>query len=429
MKLAVSHSLRARLLWFLLGAIVLTVAAQAYIAYRTARNEADEIFDYQMQQMAMSLRSGLPVSAVEVGPDLIIEDQNDEFIVQVWSANGIRVFQSAARAALPQRAVLGFSDVEVEGARYRVFSVQSKTQVIQVAQDNSIRRQMASTLAIRTVAPVALVAPLLMLVVWWVVSASLAPVARVRHQVAARQADDLSPVSEEALPDEVRPLIHELNLLFLRVRKAFDAQQHFVADAAHELRSPLAALRLQVQGLQRAGNDETRELAVARLTSGIDRATRLVEQLLILARQEASAASGSAPQPVALAEVSRMAMSDVAAAAQSRHIDLGLGYADELEIEGHSEALRILIRNLLENAIKYTPAGGTVDVEIRRQPDTLLLSVDDSGPGIPEADQVRVLDRFYRVSGSETAAGTGLGLARSNRLDGLRAEVGFPLPI
>jgi two-component system OmpR family sensor kinase len=132
-------------------------------------------------------------------------------------------------------------------------------------------------------------APVLMLVVWWVVSGSLAPVSRVKRQVAARQADDLSPVSENDLPDEVLPLVQELNLLFVRVRTAFEAQQHFVADAAHELRTPLAALKLQVLSLERAPDEAARKVAVSRVTAGIERATRLVEQLLVLARQEGGA--------------------------------------------------------------------------------------------------------------------------------------------
>ncbi|MBQ1764167.1 MAG: sensor histidine kinase N-terminal domain-containing protein, partial [Aquincola sp.] len=179
-----SHSLRTRLLWLLLAAIVLTAVVQALIAYRAARAEADEIFDYHMQQMALSLRSGLPSNAV-AGPGEDSQDEEDlNFMVQVWTADGLRVFQSAPRAALPQRTVLGFSDVKTHGGTYRVFSMQSRSQVIQVAQDMAARREMAGTLALRTMAPIAVMAPLLMLVVWWVVSLSLAPVSRVRRQVA-----------------------------------------------------------------------------------------------------------------------------------------------------------------------------------------------------------------------------------------------------
>ncbi len=136
--------------------------------------------------------------------------------------------------------------------------------------------------------------------------------------MSERQADDLTEVSEAGLPDEIRPLVHELNLLLKRVRQAFEAQKSFVADAAHELRSPLAALKLQAQGLERAADSATRAVAVRRLTAGIDRATRLVEQLLVLARQQANADTGGKPESVSLAEVARLSVADVAASAQAR---------------------------------------------------------------------------------------------------------------
>jgi two-component system OmpR family sensor kinase len=282
-----------------------------------------------------------------------------------------------------------------------------------------------------------------MLVVWWVVSGSLEPVARVRKQVASRQADDLSPVSEAGLPDEVRPLVQELNLLFGRVRTAFDAQQHFVADAAHELRTPLAALKLQVQSLERSDSPEAKRVAVGRLTAGIERATRLVEQLLVLARQEASMAGGAPRQPVDIGGLARRAVADLAGVAQAKGIDLGVQRADAAEVEGQPDALMILLRNLVDNAIKYTPQGGTVDVSVVAEENHgVRVTVEDSGPGIPPAERERVFDRFYRVPGSD-AAGSGLGLAiiksiaerhdatlalgESKRLGGLEATVTFPL--
>ncbi|WP_076998479.1 ATP-binding protein [Variovorax sp. KK3] len=434
-------SLRARLLLFLLAAIVLAAGVQGFVAYRTVLEEADQIFDYHMQQMALSLRAGLPPSAAVSG--LGDSEENFEFVVQVWTLDGQRIFESAAQAALPQRAVLGFSNVRARGTTYRVFSLQSRTLVIQVAQDMAARRNMAGTLALRTVGPIALAAPLLMLVVWWVVSRSLAPVARVRGQVASRQADDLSPVSDDGLPEEVRPLVQELNLLFDRVRRAFEAQRHFVADAAHELRSPLAALKLQVQGLQRAHDDAARDLAVGRLAAGIDRATRLVEQMLVLARQEASAAAGSPMETVDLREVARLALSDAIAAAQARGIDVGIADADDdaAQVQGRLEPLRTLLRNLLDNAIKYTPEGGRVDIRIARRNGASELIVEDSGPGLPEDERGRVFDRFYR-SGEPQAPGSGLGLSivksiaeqhnaglgigRSEALGGLRVVLRFP---
>ena len=410
MRLALTHSLRARLLWFLLAAVILTAGAQAFIAYRTALAETDEIFDYQMQQMANSLRPGLPVGADLGEPVTTNIADNFDFVIQVWTSDGLSVFQSSARAELPQRAVPGFSTVQARGTSYRLFSVAAGSQVIQVAQDLAARRQMAGTLAFRTVSPMVVMVPLLMLVVWWVVSASLAPVSRVRQQVASRQADELGEVSEDGLPDEILPLVHELNLLFHRVRQAFDAQKSFVADAAHELRSPLAALKLQIEGLRRATEDADREVAVNRLSAGIDRATRLVEQLLVLARQQASPATGAKSESVNLAKLARLALADLAAAAHTRQIDLGLVHADESEAIGHEDALRILVRNLLDNAIKYTPFGGTVNLAIHAIDGRTILTVEDSGPGIPPEDRERVFDRFYRVSGAQ-GSGSGLGLA------------------
>jgi len=438
-RVAVTHSLRGRLLWFLLAAITMAAVAQAMIAYRSALYDADQIFDYHMQQMALSLRSGAPMANSTAGP--VTDAENNDLVVQVWTPDGVQVFRSLSRAALPQRAVLGFSNVKANGTTYRIFSVQTANQTVQVAQDMAVRQRMAGTLALRTVGPIAVMAPVLMLVVWWVVSGSLAPVSRVRRQVAARQADDLSPVSENGLPDEVRPLVHELNLLFGRVRTAFDAQQHFVADAAHELRSPLAALKLQILSLERAQDDAARAVAVGRLTAGIERATRLVEQLLVLARQEASDANEVKLAPVALADLVKRTLGDMAGTAAARQIDLGLHHADDVNVAGQPDALVILLRNLVDNAIKYTPAGGTVDMEVRRSAAGVTLAVEDSGPGISPEERERVFSRFYRVPGSE-AGGSGLGLAiiksiaerhgaaltleSSERLGGLRVRVDFP---
>jgi two-component system OmpR family sensor kinase len=347
-------------------------------------------------------------------------------VLQVWSADGIRVYQSSAHVALPNRAVLGFSDVVAGGTRYRVFSLQTPMQVIQVAQDMAIRREMAGTLALRTVAPIAFMAPILMLAAWWAVSASLVPVARVRRQLAERQADALTPVADDQVPDEIRPLVRELNGLLGRVQRAFDAQTAFVADAAHELRSPLAALQLQVQGLQRATDEQTRAVAVQRLAAGITRASRLVDQLLVLARQQAADAGSTPMQAVPLAALVREEVAEAAAAAQAAGIDLGL--ADDSSaagdtVRGQPEALRILCRNLLDNAIKYTPAPGSVDVAVLRSGDRVLLRVDDSGPGIAPGERQRVLDRFYRVSSAQgqQATGSGLGLAIVKQIAGLHA--------
>jgi len=437
-----THSLRKRLLVFLLGAITLAALIQAVTVYQTALSQADVIFDRHMQKMALSLRSGVPLVNAQANEDFSQDRENEDFVVQMWTSKGVPVFQSAAHRTLRKPAQPGFSDVRTLDNRiFRVFSISTSTQVIQVAQDMAARQDMASALALRTVGPSLLAAPILMLVVGWVVSRSLAPVAKVRSQMASRKADDLSPLSEAGLPEEIQPLIQELNLLFDRVHHAFEAQKSFVADAAHELRSPLAALKIQVQGLQRAVDDKARDTAIKRLAAGIDRATHMVDQLLVLARQEASVVAGVQFEPMDVAQVGLLALTDTLLAAQTRQIDLGVHQAHLSMVNGHAEALRVLIRNLLDNAVKYTPPGGTVDLDVKPTSVGIVVSVEDSGGGIPAADRDRVLDRFYRVSGTGPE-GSGLGLAivksiadlhgatilidASPRLGGLRVQVIFP---
>ncbi|QNP47803.1 ATP-binding protein [Diaphorobacter aerolatus] len=409
----VPRSLGKRLLLFICAAIALTAMLQAAFAYRNALEQTDTLFDYQMQQTAFALRAGLPVDARGRAQGAPSENENHEFIVQVWTNEGLRIFESAFGAALPQNAVLGFADIPARGTLYRVFSLQTRSQVIQVAQDMRVRRKLARDAAWRSLVPIALLAPLLALAVWWVVRSSLAPMQRVRGEIASRRPQDLSPVRTDGLPEEVQPLVGELNALLLRMQHAFEAQQHFVADAAHELRSPLAALRLQVQGLQRAGDDATRAQAAARLVAGIDRATKLVEQLMVLARQEERAASGAAHEPVRLDLLAAQAVADAAPFALQRRIDLGLAQADTVTVTGQSDALRILLRNLIDNAIKYTPEGGTVDVRVQALEGQARLIVDDSGPGIPPDERADAMRRFHRTrqDGAPQVQGSGLGLA------------------
>lgn len=439
-----SHSLKARLLWFVLAAILLGAVLQASTAYRSALQQADALFDDHLRQVARTLRGGIPLGAAM--PE-IEDDAGFDLYVQIWGQDGTQIFRST-RSALPPRAVLGFSDVEAHGKHYRVYTLQTAFQTVQIAQDLDARTARARALAARAVLPFALLTPLLMLAVWWVIKRSLAPVDRARRQLAERAADDFSPLAGAGLPDEVRPLVDELNLLFGRVRDAFDAQKTFVADAAHELRSPLTALKLQAQALRANGRtDETpaeREAGITRLNQGIDRAIRLVEQLLVLAREEAGAPP--AGQTIALRDVVRLAVADVLPQARLKQIDLGLaeGPASLVQVQGEPEALRVLLRNLLDNAVKYTPAAGRVDVSLEAAQGRPVLTVEDSGPGIAAGDRARVFDRFYRASAAASETGSGLGLAivqviatrhgatlelgHSGRLGGLRVTVTFPAP-
>lgn len=448
-----SHSLRKRLLWFVLLAILLVAVLQAVTAYRSALRQADTMLDEHLQQVARSMHDSAPRG----GPGDHEGDTADfELNVQIWGPDGRQLFRSR-RSTLPPLAVLGFSDVEANGSRYRVYSLQTPSQTVQIAQDLSARASRAQALALKAVIPFALLTPLLMLAVWWVINRSLAPIERARRELALRAADDFSSLSGHDLPDEVRPLVSELNLLFGRVRDAFEVQQHFVADAAHELRSPLTALKLQAQALRSPNRDAaSHDENIAQLNQGIDRAIHLVEQLLTLAREEASAGHPAVPEDrVDLQDIIKLAVSDTLAQAARKHIDLGLEgqvSAGAAQVAGQPEALRTMLRNLLDNAIKYTPDGGQVDVSLWLQPASSVspascrLTVEDSGPGIAGEDRARVFDRFFRASHvalTPGLSGSGLGLAivdviakrhqasvalgASARLGGLQVDVVFPL--
>ena len=404
-------SLRARLTGALLLAVLAFAALQAAVTYRTARAETEALFDAQMQRIALSLSGSLGAGALSDDAPAADTPAAREMIIQIWRADGVMLYRSPQGRLLPPQTVIGFSDTVAGGEPYRIYALRTATQVVQVAQQTEARGRMAGQLALRAVLPVALLAPVLMLIVWWVVGRAIGPIERVRRQVAARRPDDLGPLPTAGLPAEVRPLVGEMNGLLTRLSAAWDALTHFTADAAHELRSPLAALRLQAQSLQRAPDDATRAIATERLLAGIDRATRLVEQLLALARQE-GAARDAPRTPVDLVALAHAAADDARPEALRRAVALALDAPAPAMVQGQPEALAVLLRNLLDNALRHTPEGGQVRVQVvpAAQGAGPVLAVDDSGPGIAPEDRDRVLARFYRVPGTP-GHGSGLGLA------------------
>ncbi len=436
------RSLRGRLVLLLSVAILLAAGVEASLVYHMARIEADEIFDFQMREMARTLQGGAAPVGTAVQRQGHTDEDSLDLIIQVWNAEGECLFQSPAGAALPAAPTLGFSSATVRGVHYRLFSARTPTRNIRVAQDLEVRGEMAAAMALRATAPILLLAPLLLVAVWFAVRRSTRPILRVQAQVSDRAADDFSPLATVGLPAEVEPLVAEINLLFGRLGRAFAAQRDFVADAAHELRTPLAALRLQAQGIQRAGGAEARAQAIARLLEGVDRATRLVEQLLVLARQESPPELVEEPGTVDLAAAAALAIGDVLPFARLRRTDLGMEAGGGAEVPATMEPLRILLRNLLENAVKYTPEGGTVDLVIHTEGDRAVVTVSDSGPGIPPAERARVFERFCRLA-DQPEPGNGLGLAivkaiaerhqgwvtldHSSRLGGLEVSVSLPL--
>ena len=403
-------SLRARLTAALLLAVLAFAALQAAVTYRTARAETEALFDAQMQRIALSLSGRLGAGALSDDAPAADTPAAREMIIQIWRADGVMLYRSPQGRLLPPQTVIGFSDTVAGGEPYRIYALRTATQVVQVAQQTEARGRMAGQLALRAVLPVALLAPVLMLIVWWVVGRAIGPIERVRRQVAARRPDDLAPLPTAGLPAEVRPLVGEMNGLLTRLSAAWDALTHFTADAAHELRSPLAALRLQAQSLQRAPDDATRAIASERLLAGIDRATRLVEQLLALARQE-GAGEGAELVSLDLTALARNALADAEPEAARHAIALTLDAPTaHVVLRADEAALAVLLRNLLGNALRHTSPGGQVRVGVREEASVIDLTVEDSGPGIAPDERARVQDRFYRVPGTP-GHGSGLGLA------------------
>lgn len=432
------QSLRIRLILLLGAAIVIAAGVQFAASLREAMQKADDLFDYHMEQMALALQD----SAVQQADwyKAPADNHDFDFVIQIWTDDGVRVYQSRAYRALPERGALGYSTVTLDNGDWRIYAVHKETRVIQVAQKMETRRDRAISLALHSVWPVLPVSLFLLAAVWWVVTSALSPLNRIGHDLANRNADSLAPVSDQGVPKEVSRLVAELNSLLARMSRALQAQQRFVADAAHELRSPLTALKLQVQTLARARDEAARDQAIGRLLGGVDRASRLVEQLLVLARQEPSSEADQ-PSVVSLAACVEQATGDVAPLAQSRHIQLQHGELMDVDIRGDAESLRILARNLLDNAVRYTPEHGQVKIDLLMDGATARLTIQDSGAGIDEQNRSRVFDRFYRVPGT-APSGSGLGLAivkaiaerhgasvelGISALGGLAVTVGFPL--
>lgn len=399
-------SIRRQLLVGLLAVVLIAGLFAAWGVYQRAHEELDELFDYHLKQMALSLRaqSFEPFTGGLPG----IEDGFD-FAIQVWSEDGIRMYFSRPHAGLPNRARLGYATVETSEGDWRVFSIQQRGVTLQVAQPMAIRQRLAAAAALRTLAPFLFLLPALGLLVWFIVGRGLKPLVTVAGAVKARTPAALHPLPDRGLPEEIQPLVTALNDLLARLERTLGAQREFVADAAHELRTPLSALRLQVQLAERAREPDERAAAFSALKQGLDRATRLVEQLLALARQEPEAAQQPAKR-VELGELVREVVAGLEPLALAKSIDLGVTRDDAGAIQGDGDGLRTLLGNLVDNAVRYTPAGGHVDVAAYRESDGAVLAVVDTGPGIPPEERERVLDRFYRRVGSE-AAGSGLGLS------------------
>lgn len=411
-----SGSLRRRVLTFALSAVALVWLCSAVYSYIDVRHEADEILDgYLAQSAAMLAAQGsenLDEIEFEHAPQLHKYARRVAF--QLWDQGRVlRLHSSNA----PDRRLLerdeGFGNVVIDGHAWRAFSSWDarRSVLIQVGEERSARDAIAASVARSLLTPLLIALPVLAALLWWAVASGLQPLRKLGAQVAHRDPDNLSPLDAGSPPAEVAPLVGSLNRLFERVVASLARERRFTADAAHELRTPIAALRTQAQVALGATADDERTKALRQVLAGCDRATRVVDQMLTLARLDPAR-----PRPFLscnLGPIIRAALAEAAPSAMRKSIEVELVGDDAHTVTGDPALLAILARNLIDNAVRYGMPGTRVRASLMRHADTVELQVADDGPGVPPAELGRLGERFYRRTGTgETGSGLGLSIVR-----------------
>lgn len=398
------NTIRGRLLLWQISALMLTGLLASIVTYMVAWDAFNKIRDYGLEQIAYSVvRHG-----VQYDNDEDVRNDRGQFVSQIWAVDGSLLFSSLDEAG-PPRQEPGLHVLEWQGTEWRAFSLREGGLTIQVATTSASRARRFASIAPWLLLPLVVLVIVLGLLIHAAVARALAPLEHVRSEIGQRGVTSLHGLDTDGMPDEVAPLVLTLNDLLARLDTAMVAQRRFIAEAAHELRSPLTAVKLQAQIAGRSHVEGDRQFALAQLSDGIDRASHLIEQLLDMARLEPSAGQ-AAFEPVALDVLVKQVTANFSSQADARDIDLGVGACEPLTLHSQADNLRMLLGNLIDNAVRYTPTGGRIDVELRRVEGNAVISVSDSGPGIPESEHERVFERFHRLAGSETP-GSGLGLA------------------
>ena len=414
------RSLRLRLLLLLSLALGLAWLAAAWFTHLESREEINRLFDAQLAQSAQVLLGTTRHDIherVEHGEDdvTISHEYEQKLLFQIWDKNRLLLKSASAPVFAIGSEQEGYSQTIISGQPWRVLTRWDARQefMIQVAEPMAGRESLAQHISYKLLLPTFIVLPILLLLLWLGIGAGLRPLQELKQEIKQRSPNHLHAVAMAGVPEEVSPLVGALNDLFVRLEQAFNSERRFTADAAHELRTPLAALKIQAQVALRAGNETERQVALENVLRGVDRATRLLEQLLTLARVDPETAAASYA-PVDLHDLAASAIKDVAQMAHAKHIELLLEASPTCLVSGDAAQLALLLRNLLDNAIRYTPEAGRVSVAIQ-QGLGVELQIRDSGPGIPAAERERVLQRFYRIPGSGME-GSGLGLSIVQRI-------------
>ncbi|WP_297505568.1 sensor histidine kinase [Ferrovum sp.] len=419
------NSLRRRLLLLLLGAMSLVLIVVVFFDHRSARQELDSLFDAQMAESAhvlLGIAQRTLTERIEHG----IEDESpvtheyeQAMVYQVWNHQTLILRSATAPATLMGASTQpGYSTITINTRRWRLLVLWDSAHelMIQMAEPMRGRERLARQIVLNMLFPsVAIAIPLVPLMIWVMVNTGLRPLRQLRREVVQRSADRLEPLDLLSIPFEVKPLATALNDLFGRLRHSIESERRFTADAAHELRTLLAALRTQAQVALRCIMEEDRQHALHQVQQGIERATHLIEQLLTLARIDPEEA-GMHHDLVLIYPLAAEALAFLAGQAEQKKIELLLKGETTLRILGQSGHLSILLRNLVDNAIRYSPPRSTVVLQLS-QTDTheVQLDITDNGPGIPAEEMQRVTERFYRLPGSGQQ-GSGLGLSIVQRI-------------
>jgi two-component system, OmpR family, sensor histidine kinase QseC len=438
-------SLRRRLLITLLSITAVIWLFSAWMNYRDTRHEIGELFDAQMAQTARTLLSVAGHELAELddtrrfaGQTHIHFSGDSRFTTagheyehkmgyQLWQQpeNTLMMRSFNAPEAPLNTLENGYSTETIDGEQWRVFSLFDPQDgfMVKIGEALAIRDELTDTVALRIGLPLLFLLPVMALLILLGINRTLRPLRNLAHSVSSRSPSSLDAVDDRDAPCEITPLVDALNRLFLRLSRAFESERRFTADAAHELRTPLAALKIQAQVAKRSNNDDDRNQALNKLLEGVERATRLVEQLLTMARVDPEG-STALHSEIRLDQLCQEVLANIANQARVKEIELELDVDGVTVLTGLQESLEILLRNLLDNAIRYTPRGGRISVRLTQCDDgSIELHVGDSGPGIPESERSRIFDRFYRLAGQNTE-GSGLGLSIVQRIAELnRAEV------
>lgn len=433
-------SLKKQLVVWLIVLLTIVGVLAGGISYDLARNDASALLDQQLRLVARSIDEGSQLASMQSGFKREGEEEMErDFVIQVWYEDK-PVRTSRPDFSLPRAQSTGFSNMMEKYGTWRAYTIVYPNRTVQVSQSNRVRSEIAASAAMRASTPIAGLIPLLWLLVAFGVRHFLKPLDAVTNAATARDASSLDPLPLAGIPQEILPLIIEMNALLYRLKEALESQRQFVSNAAHELRTPLAAMQLQIENLLQNQSPQDLNLRVGELVSGVQRASHLVNQLLKMARFEAK--RQSVRTEVDLGEIIKSCIADFVPLAERKHIDLGMLRDDKCNIVSNADDLRILFNNLLDNAIRYIPEGGRIDVSLIHAETRTIVEISDNGPGIPESLLPRVFDRFFRASGQETD-GSGIGLAivkaiadresaeirLCNREDGsgLVARIAFPM--